>query len=382
MLLPLLSGETAKAVGEWEFADNPRIDLTAAGTAPEFGKCDVTGKLRFGRSVFRGSPMDRAKCNLLIRGKNVTYDQIEIHRGEGVGTGSFSYDFAKHEVRLDKMKSTLVPQDSAPWINPDLVKDIIPYRFKGQPNVSVDGLVQFAGGKQTRLEILVDAPAGMDYTFMKKNLPFASISGRLLFTDDHLQLSNIRGKLFSGNLSGGAEISLARNVPGHSATITAENIDFESLTKLYFNYDNSRGVLNGTYNFTGRGDDPRTMRGRGQLTVTNGNVFAIPFFGPLTGILNAIVPGMGYDLARKASGNFDVRDGIIETKDLLITGRGFSMLGGGKLFFVDDRMDFGVRINAQGIPGVLLFAVSKLFEYSSEGALSKPVWKPKRIPTL
>lgn len=382
ILLPLFTGETARNLAEWDFTDNPQVSLTAAGTAPEFGKCDVTGQLRLGRTVFRGSQMDSGKCNLLIREKTVTYDQFEIRRGEGIGTGSFGYDFAKHEVHLDKIKSTLVPQDAAPWVNPDLVKNIAPYRFKTRPNLSIDGLVQFAGGKQTNLEILVDAPGGMDYTFLKKNLSFSSISGRLLFTDNHLQLSNISGSLFSGSIRGGAEISLARNAPGHSATITAENIDFESLTKLYFNYENSRGLLNGTYAFTGRGDDPRAMQGRGQLTITNGNVFAIPFFGPLTGILNAIVPGMGYDVARKASGNFKIADGVIENHDLTITGRGFNMIGGGRIYFVDDRMDFGVRINAQGIPGVLLFAVSKLFEYSAEGSLSKPVWKPKRIPSL
>jgi len=58
------------------------------------------------------------------------------------------------------------------------------------------------------------------------------------------------------------------------------------------------------------------------------------------------------------------------------------MLGGGKLFFLDDKMDFDARINARGLPGVLLFPVSKLFEYTATDSLSKPNWRPKIVPRL
>jgi hypothetical protein len=116
--------------------------------------------------------------------------------------------------------------------------------------------------------------------------------------------------------------------------------------------------------------------------VSNGDVFAIPFLGPISGVLDSIVPGMGKDVARKASASFAIDRGTIETDDFLVEGRGFKMIGGGKLMYLDDQMDFDVRINAQGLPGVLLFPVSKLFEYAADCKLSKPVWRPKRLPHL
>jgi len=73
---------------------------------------------------------------------------------------------------------------------------------------------------------------------------------------------------------------------------------------------------------------------------------------------------------------------VIATDDLVVQGKGFSMLGNGKLFFLDDKMKFDMRINAQGLPGVLLFPVSKLFEYTADQALSKPVWRMKIVPEL
>jgi hypothetical protein len=358
------------------------VQLSIRGPVFDFDKCVTTGSLQLGRTSIRDSQMDRATCKLLVKDRAVTYQDFRIERGSGVGTGSFTYDFGKHEVRISNIKSTINPQDCAPWINPDVMKSAAPYRLKGLPNVSVNGVVQFAGGKNTALEILVDAPAGMDYTFLKKNLSFSSISGRLWFTDGHLQLSNVKGSVFSGSLQGSAEISLDRNAPNHSAAMQFKSIDFQKLTKLYFDYDNSKGELSGSYAFTMRGDDARTMRGKGDITVLNGNIFAIPFLGPFTTILNGIVPGMGYDVARKATATAAVGDGVIETKNFIVQGRGFSMLGNGRLYFLDDKMDFDIRINAQGLPGVLLFAVSELFEYTSDSSLSKPIWRPKRLPKL
>jgi hypothetical protein len=105
-------------------------------------------------------------------------------------------------------------------------------------------------------------------------------------------------------------------------------------------------------------------------------VFAIPVFGPFSGILNNIVPGMGYNVAHDGTCGFAVRNGIITTHDFLVKGRGFNMIGDGRLFFLDDRLNFNIRLNAQGLPGVLLLPVSKLFEYAGTGTLENPVWKP------
>src|SRR6185436_18432665 len=140
----------------------------------------------------------------------------------------------------------------------------------------------------------------------------------------------------------------------------------------------SRGELEGSYDFTGLGGDARTMRGTGKIEVTNGDVFAIPIFGPLSGILNTIVPGSGYSIGRKASATFAIKDGVIHTDDLEVAGKLFSMLGHGDIHFLDDKLNFAVRMDMHGA-GFLLAPVYKLFEYVGEGSLKKPDWHPKRF---
>jgi hypothetical protein len=308
----------------------------------------------------------------------ITCNDFRVVRDEGVGTGDFTYDYKKHEVRISNIKSSLSPAEVIFWIDPKIWKTVAPYKFRRPPAVIANGIYQFRGGKNTHLEISVEGANGMDYIFLEKTLPFDRVSGRLLFTNDRLQIVDLRGGLLSGTVRGNADISLAPHDPRYRANVSVSGIPFPLLTDLYYNYKTAHGELNGTYDFAGLGSDARTMQGRGKVEVTNGDVFAIPIFGPLSEILNHIVPGSGYSIARKASADFKINEGIIHTENFEAAGTLFSMLGHGDLHFLDDKLDFDLRLNMKG-PGVLLTPVYKLFEYTGEGSLKKPDWHPKRF---
>src|SRR4029434_9113177 len=99
---------------------------------------------------------------------------------------------------------------------------------------TANGLYQFRGGKNTRLEVKVEGANGMDYVFLGKTLPFDRISTRLLFTNDRLQIIDLRGALLSGTLRGNADISLAKNDPRYRANISVSQINFPLLTDVYY----------------------------------------------------------------------------------------------------------------------------------------------------
>ena len=93
-------------------------------------------------------------------------------RAEGTGTGAFTYDYGKHEVRLRDVKTTLRPTDVIYWIEPKLFKVVAPYKFRAVPHLTANGVVQYRGGTNTHLEIGIEAPGGLDYVFLGKTLPF------------------------------------------------------------------------------------------------------------------------------------------------------------------------------------------------------------------
>src|SRR4029453_14962399 len=308
---------------------SPAIRLPIRGQDHNPATWKGDGSVILGRSRFRGAWMNSADTKIHFADGALSCDDLHVTRNEGSGTGSFSYDFKKHEVRISNIKSSLNPAEVIFWIDPKIWNTVPHFKFRRPPSVTANGLYQFHGGKNTRLEVKVDGANGMDYVFLGKTLPFDRISGRLLFTNDRLQITELRGALLSGTLHGNADISLAKNDPRYRANISVNEINFPLLTDLYYNYKTALGLLNSTYDFTGLGSDPRTMRGRGKVEVTNGDVFAIPIFGPLSGILNRILPGSGYSIAHKASADLKVDQGIIHTDDFDADGTLFSMLGHG-----------------------------------------------------
>ena len=365
---------------QWEWQKPPAIRLVIRGQNRNPATWKGDGTLSLGRSRFRGTWINSADAKIHFGDGALTCEDLHVTRNEGSGAGSFTYDFKKHEVRVPNIKSSLNPAEVIFWIDPKLSNTVAPYKFRRPPSVTANGLYQFRGGKNTRLEVKADGASGMDYVFLGKTLPFDRISARLLFTNDRLQIVDVRGALLSGTVRGNADISLAKNDPRYQASISVSEMNFPRLTDLYYNYKTALGLLSGTYDFTGVGSDPRTMRGRGKVEVTDGDVFAIPIFGPLSGILNRILPGAGYSVARKATAPFKLNEGVIHTDDFVADGTLFSMLGHGDVHFLDDKLDFNLRLNMKG-PGVLLTPVYKLFEYAGTGSLKKPDWRPAVLKT-
>jgi len=375
---PLVPAQASEFLREWQWQRSPGIRMAIRGTTRNPESWQGDGTVALGRTRFRGTWMNNANARIHFADGAVTCEDIQVTRNEGTGSGSFTYDFKKHEVRIANIRSSLYPAEVIFWIDPKTSKTITPYKFRGPPNVIANGVYQFRGGKNTRLEIKVDGASGMDYVFFGKTLPFDRVSARLLFANEHLQIGDVRADLLAGTLRGNADISLARNDPRYRASLSVSEINFPRLTDLYFNYKTAQGLLRGSYEFAGLGNDWRTMRGSGKVEVSNGDVFAIPIFGPLSGILNHILPGSGYSIAHKANAKFTVENGIIHTDDFNAAGSLFSMLGNGDIHFLDDKLDFNLRLDMKG-PGIVLVPMYKLFEYVGEGSLKKPDWHPKRF---
>src|SRR5205814_8719682 len=196
----------------------------------------------------------------------LTFDSFRVTRDEGVATGSFTCDFVQREVRLKDVKTTLRPADAILWIEPKFLKEVSPYKFRQPPNIVANGIIHF-GAPNDHLELTLDAPTGMDYVFLGKTLPVDRISGRLLFTDNRLQLSEITGKLFNGSVRGGADISTAKGDPHYQANVIVDAVDFPRVADLYFKYETPRGQSSGGYDWIGLGSDARPTRGTGSAHV-------------------------------------------------------------------------------------------------------------------
>jgi AsmA-like C-terminal region len=354
------------------------VRLAIRGTSRDPATWKGDGRLQLERGRFRTVGFKSAVADVHFSDGAVTYQDFRVTRDEGVATGTFVYDFAHHQTRVINVRSTLRPAEAIYWIDPQLLKVIAPYKFSAPPVITANGVYQFRGGKETHLEIGIESPAKMDYIFLGKTLGFDRMAAKLLLTDDRLQITELNGSIFSGAIRGRADISLARNDGRYSAFVTTEGVDFPLLTNLFFNYKTAQGTMNGQYEWTGEGSDARTMRGKGEVAVRNGDVFAVPLFGPLSDLLDAVLPGFGYRVAREANMSFTINEGVVRTSDFHVDAGTFGMVGHGDSHFLDDKIDFDVRVDASG-PGFVLTPLYKFFEYKAEGSLAHPTWRAKHF---
>ncbi len=378
VLTPLVSPAFARFLAAWEWQRPPNVRLSARGISRDPATWHGEGAIALGPARFRGLRMNSASGDLRFGDGVYALENFKVTRDEGRGTGAFSYDTERREIKIDHVETTLNPSEAILWIEPRFWEHVKPYRFHHTPHVSVNGIVQLGGGKQTHLQLDVSAPGGMDYTFLDKVLPFEQIAGQLLFTDDRLQIFDLKGTLFSGDLRGNADISLAKNDHRYTATVAVEKADFPTLADLYFKYKTSHGELGGKFDFGGIGAERKSLHGVGTVEVRNGNVFAIPIFGPLSELLSKFFNGAGYSVAHEATAPFTIRDGVIHTDKLKVAGKLFAMVGHGDIDFANNDLDFDIRIDANG-PGALLTPLYQLFEYHGSGSLMKPIWRPKRF---
>jgi hypothetical protein len=377
---PLLGKKEREALKLMDFRDAPYLQLDLRGPKPDFAAVTGTGFLRLGRTSMRGSSLDWGQSKIEIAESAITYRDFSLGRGKAAGKGTFVYDFGGQQILLQDVESTMPPVDVMMWIDPNIAEVIKPYRFRQPPKVHADGMIHMKDPRKNDLHLAIQSDIGLDYDLLDRTLKFGRTLANVDITGTKV-IANIKSaELMDGNVGVNATVSIDPADPTFGADIDIRRVNFAQLTKLYFNYEDSLGVGSGNFKFTARMGQEQQMRGDGSLRVEDGHVFAIPILGPLSEIINKIIPGAGFQTARLATADFTVGDERINTKNLKVEGAGFSLYGYGDIFFVKDKMDMSVRINARGIPGLVLFPVSKLFEYVSTGSVSNPEWRPKIIP--
>ncbi|MFV0337526.1 MAG: hypothetical protein ACK5LK_04695 [Chthoniobacterales bacterium] len=347
-------------------------------TWPAKNSAALTGKghITIGRVAMRKAWIDSVDTDLSIADKAVTYTNLIVHDGKSEAKGEVVYDMKRHEVRLKKVTSTVDPVKALLWIDPKISETLEPYRFKQNPRAEISGRVDMEDPDETALDIHFTAAAGLRYDLFGETLDFNRSSGSAKIRKGILNLVIDEARIYGGKAYVQARIPLNPNNPNYTAKIRLNRIDFTTLTKLYFDYDDSEGKLSGNFDYKADMRAQDDLVGVGSMKIVDGDVFAIPIFGPFSTILGEI----GFQNARDATADFTVANQTITTHNLEIMGRGFSMFGEGDIYFVADKMNMNIRLNAKGLPGIVLFPISKLFEYVSYGKASDPIWRPKRIP--
>jgi hypothetical protein len=137
---------------------------------------------------------------------------------------------------------------------------------------------------------------------------------------------------------------------------------------------------------SGNAGDITTLDGQGTASISNGNLFSIPLFGPLSTSIAKARPGQvreGANVAREARATLRIEDGVIRSDDFEALTDSFRVRAAGDVSLVDLTVDLEAVVNTKGaLSSTVLTPVSELLTFSCTGTVTEPVWKAKHISNL
>jgi hypothetical protein len=353
-------------------------DITFKGTGWKSGEWKGSGSILAGKGSYKGTEMEGLSAKLHIAPPLVRATDVVLTRSEGKATAAeVLVDSEKHTVTLKDVVTRTMVQETSKMFGPVLENALKPYVFPSPPTVNLSGVVDLLeGGKGTKLDIRVNGK-GLRYPFLGVILPGENIEAKITMEGHWLTINNLTAGLYKGTLRGTAKFDLSKPEGPFTTDMVAQGMDFALLMENLFKAGGVSGIFSGEGRFSGLTRDPRALRGDGCISIEEGYLIGIPFMGGLSALINTIIPDLGYAKAKEASGTFTTSGGVIHSPDLTMRSVTFTIIGDGTYDYLADALDMNARVNVRGVFGVMMFPVSKLFEYHGTGPLRDARWSPK-----
>ncbi len=358
-------------------AGGPRIQATATGTALKTDAWNVKGSLDATKFVYKNASFDTARSDFTFADARLDLPNLEVHRPEGAGTGGIVYDFKNRAVELHNLVTQINVADVAPVMGPKFTQYTAPYHFSKPPLVHANGKVDLNDQKKdldTDLLVEVEGRSNMDWTLFHIPYTFGNPLGTLTFKNRNLLVNMKQCGFYAGTLSGTLNMDLRQTPAAYVTDLNLTKVDFQKFMTRTFNYSKSTGSLTAKAHFTGALGDMGTLSGGGDVHVVDGDITQIPLLGSLT----PLIPG--FSDADEAQGHFKVDKGYVRTDDLNISSLTLALIGDGNYNFITDKLDLDMRVNTN-VPlfGIVLYPVSKIFEFHASGTMKNPQWAAKHF---
>jgi len=395
---PFLDAEGRKFLDSWDFHEESTIYMAATGAGPswDLNTWKNQGMLDLRQLYLNGVPFLQIEAEVEADGEAQIFRNVRMIRDEGMILAEEARNnLASKQWNLKGVVSTVDLVEGARAFNPILAKELKAYRVEAPPTVKIDGAVDGRTDEEVGdvsrdndLTLSFTAKGTTEYDFLGKTVRLKSAEGDVSVNGSRVHLTSMTAGALGGQLHLDYDSKDVRlpNKP-FAATIRLDGIPLEAMTELYGNTSKAKGQVQAVFDVTGASsDDPRTLNGTGNIVVSEGNLFALPVLGSLSGVLGQLVTGGGNGertIMRDASATFRVDSGVLHTEDVVILASNLQVRAAGSVSLVDRSIDFEAVVNPKGgLSRAILTPVSELLMFSGTGTIEKPVWKPKHISNL
>lgn len=355
-----------------------RLDLSGGGPSMDSREWTSLGTLDLRDTEFRGTLFSRLEADLEVSGVKHKYSNVRLARPEGsMQAQSVSVDMSTGRTEIQNLVGDVDAVAVMRCFHRPTSDRLKAYRFQEHPSVSVSG---FIAGREadtpSDLEIKFQSAQACQTELLGRTWSVSPVAGQVRLIDGRVD-TRLEGGVFGGTLNLGCT-----NRGGVTqGEVRATRLGFDRLVAFLDGQSTTGGEFALDLQFRSDGRSRRSFEGSGAARLAGGNIFSIPVFGPLTPLIDGLLPRelKSYGVAHTANMGFDVRDGVLRTDSLEALTKAFRLSVDGEIDLESYEIAADASLNLKGAPGILLSPVSKLLEFHASGPAMKPVWVPKRL---
>ena len=386
-LLPVLSDHHARLVHSFTIKEEPLLaDVTFHGVKGHKNAFSINGTVNGTNLFYRGAFFNHGRTGLTISNRVLTLAPLYVSRDEENVNGRIQIDFEDRRIDLD-VAGTLNPK-AAGRVAGEQVERILRYfDFNGPVQSHVRGTINLNQQDKTFVQIQAEGEKIGLHSFIGDR-----VSMNLVWSNRHVLVRDIDADMYGGKLTGtfATDWTLPGQPLNYELTLAATNVNFEDVVRTLFHREGEpyRGLITGDLKLKGQlgRDFGPSTRGQGRITIHDGRILSIRLFGGLSRGLSKIYPGLGFSKQTDFFSNFEIKDSVIQSKDIQLEGTMFSLFADGTYGLKDKSIDYSVEfklLRESGVGNVVRLVtlpITKLLEFDLEGTLDNPKWRPKNLP--
>ncbi len=344
---------------------------------------------------YQGVPVHSAECRLALSSHELDffdgtvvfdYTDYPMRRefgGPASGTGKVGrirYESASRLVTVEAVAGRFWPEPMVRFFAPAVADGLKDYRFHRPPRLAAEGAVDVTRAGRTKLDVSFASEHQAAYELLGKPLTLRAPAGNVRIRGGDVAVRDLRFGLFDGPVEAAF---LARGGGRLEGELSWSGVSLPELAAAGGGKVKA-GELAGRLEFSIDDGDVRTMQGRGLLSMTKGELFSVPIFGPLSPVVAGVLGDRraGFERAKDAFCGFTITDGILTSHDFHTVTSSLVFTGEGSVDLADRTVDMIVRMNARGFLGLITLPLRPfygLFQFRGTGPLADPEWDNVRF---
>ncbi len=308
-------------------------------------------------------------------------DAFDGPRQGSVKIGRIRYDAPEKVVQVEGVAGQFWAAPMVRLFAPKIADGLEQYRFHTPPELKGSGVVDVTPRGRTTLDIAFSSDKAADYVFLGENLTLDRPQAKVGICGERVTISDLELSAFGGPVAARFDYAGKGRLEGE---LSWTKLSLPELTSTYGFQMKGGGNVTGRIKFSLDDNKVETMDGEGLMAVEQAELFSVPMFGPLSGLVGGVLNDgkAGFQQAKSAFFTFNINKGILSSNDFQTSTTSLNFTGDGTVNLNERTVDMTMRMNARGLLGLITLPLRPfygLFQFRGTGPLKDTKWENVRF---